>query len=102
MRVDLTSPLPRRVASLLYALALAIVALFACSSCTTVYERGHKLAVIGSNVTAFHLVTPAGTHLDIATVDNAAIHKAAGAAVSNAALSAGTAVATSGLFPKGF
>lgn len=78
---------------LVLALALAL------GGCVTVYERGQKLAVIGGNVQTFHLESPAGTKVDMTGIDNAIIHKTIGGAVGQAALSAGTALATSGLVP---
>jgi predicted small secreted protein len=65
--------------------------------CTTIYERGQKIAVIGSDVTDFHMATPAGTVVSMGIVNNSIIHQKVGAAVSQGALSLGTAIATSGL-----
>jgi hypothetical protein len=97
MAFSFTEPTPKHF--WLYALGYlaAIFTLLFFSSCTTVYERGQKLAVIGSNVKGLHLVSAQGTTLDIASVDNAAIHRAAGAATSAAALGIGSGVASSGL-----
>lgn len=80
----------------IFALSALFAVNFLCG-CTTVYERGQKLAVIGSNLKGLHLVSARGTHLDIAEVDNSGIHRAVGSAVANGAVSAGTAVATSGI-----
>jgi len=67
------------------------------AGCTTIYQRGEKVFQTSSNLRGITFATPEGTTLTAETIDNAAVHKTIGGNVGSAAVSIGSAIATSGI-----
>jgi hypothetical protein len=87
---------PESAAPSLNALLFLIGAALAAGGCTTLYERGQKVASFGSNLKALEYRSAGGSTLKASTLDNAVIIRATGSAVAGAAIGLGTAAATSG------
>lgn len=69
------------------------------SGCTTFYENGHKVAVIGGDVDGFSMKTPRGTIIIATKIRHSIIIQKVGAAVSQGIISAGATTVTGGALP---
>ena len=78
-------------------LARVILLCMSLAGCTRIYESGQLVASISSDCQDVCIRTPAGTVATFGHIANSTVHRAAGAAVSAAAVPIGTAIATSGI-----
>jgi hypothetical protein len=76
---------------------LLIVAIAVFTGCTTVFEGGKPVLRISSNAAGVRYASPAGTTFEATRIDNSSVHRTIGSNIGSAAVSVGSAIATSGI-----
>jgi hypothetical protein len=76
---------------------LTILGIAILSGCTTCYENGRPVLRISSNATGVRYASPGGTTFEATRIDNSTVHRTIGSNIGSAAVSVGSAIATSGI-----